>query len=89
LRSLMEACAASDFEKARPLQWKVTELERILAKFGGFAGLAAHKPARALMGRACGIPRRPLSALDKETIDHLEKELQNSGVLANEPTGWS
>ena len=89
LRSLMEACAVSDYEKARPLQWKVTELERILAKFGGFAGLAAHKPARALMGRPCGIPRRPLPALDKKTIEHLENDLQSSGVLANEPTGWS
>lgn len=89
LRSLIDACMEGDYEKARPIQWKVTELERILAKYGGFAGLASHKPARAMMGRPCGIPRKPLPALDKETVDRLQADLKNSGVLANEPTGWS
>src|ERR1700733_14210597 len=51
VRSLVDACLAGNMEKARPIQWKVTQLERVMAKHGGFAGLAAHKPARALMGR--------------------------------------
>jgi dihydrodipicolinate synthase/N-acetylneuraminate lyase len=89
VKSLVDAALSGDYEKARPIQWKVTQLSRILAKFGGFAGLAAAKPARALMGRPCGIPRRPLPALDKETIARLDAELKNSGVLADEPRGWA
>jgi dihydrodipicolinate synthase/N-acetylneuraminate lyase len=89
VRSLIDASMANDYEKARALQWKVTELEGILAKYGGFAGLASAKPARAMMGRSCGIPRKPLPALDKETVSKLEADLTNSGVLANEPTGWA
>lgn len=89
VRSLIDASMANDREKARLLQWKVTELEGILAKYGGFAGLASAKPARAMMGRPCGIPRKPLPALDKETVRKLEADLTNSGVLADEPTGWA
>jgi dihydrodipicolinate synthase/N-acetylneuraminate lyase len=89
VRSLVDAAMANDREKARLLQWKVTELEGILAKYGGFAGLASAKPARAMMGRLCGIPRKPLPTLDKETLRKLEADLTNSGVLAHEPTGWA
>ena len=89
IRSLMDAAMAHDLEKARGLQWKVTELEAILARYGGFAGLASAKPARAFMGRACGIPRKPLPALDKETTAKLEADLTRSGVLADEPSGWA
>lgn len=89
VRTLIDATIANDYEKARPLQWKVTEMEGILAKYGGFAGLASHKPARAMMGRPCGIPRKPLPALDKETVSKLEADLTKSGVLADEPAGWS
>jgi dihydrodipicolinate synthase/N-acetylneuraminate lyase len=89
VRSLVDASMAHDYEKARAIQWKVTELEGILAKYGGFAGLASAKPARALMGRPCGVPRKPLPAFDKETIAKLEADLTKSGVLANEPTGWA
>jgi dihydrodipicolinate synthase/N-acetylneuraminate lyase len=89
LKSMTDAGLAGDYEKARPLQWKVTELEKILAKFGGFAGLASHKPARALMGRPCGNPRMPLPTFNKETVRLLETELDKSGVLSDEPHGWA
>ena len=89
VKSLVDACLAGDMEKARPIQWKVTHLERIMAKHGGFAGLAAHKPARALMGRACGTPRKPIPTLDKQTVAALETEIKESGVLADEPHGWA
>ena len=89
VRSLIDASMAHDYESARLLQWKVTELEGILAKYGGFAGLASHKPARAIMGRPCGIPRKPIPALDKETVGKLEADLTSSGVLADEPRGWA
>jgi 4-hydroxy-tetrahydrodipicolinate synthase len=89
VKSLVDACLAGDMEKARPIQWKVGELERIMAKHGGFVGLAAHKPARALMGRPCGNPRKPIPTLDKDAIAHLEADLKESGVLAEEPHGWA
>lgn len=89
VKSLVVACQAGDYEKARPIQWKVTELERILGEFGGFAGFAAGKPARAYMGRPCGVPRMPLPILDRETVHRLESALEKSGVLANEPRGWA
>jgi 2-dehydro-3-deoxy-D-pentonate aldolase len=89
VKSLVDACLAGDMEKARPIQWKVGELEQIMAKHGGFAGFAAHKPARALMDRPCGNPRKPLPTLDKDAVAHLEKDLKESGVLAEEPHGWA
>jgi dihydrodipicolinate synthase/N-acetylneuraminate lyase len=89
VRSLVDACLSGNMEKARPIQWRVTQLERIMAKHGGFVGLAAHKPARALMGRPCGNPRKPIPTLDKETVAHLEADLKESGVLADEPLGWA
>jgi dihydrodipicolinate synthase/N-acetylneuraminate lyase len=89
VKSLVDACLAGETEKARPIQWKVSQLERIMAKHGGFAGLAAHKPARALMGRACGNPRKPIPTLDKESVARLEADLKESGVLADEPHGWA
>ena len=88
VKSLVDACLAGDYEKARPIQWKVTELERIMSKQGGFAGFAAHKPARAFMGRPCGNPRKPIPTLDKESVARLESDLKTSGVLAEEPRGW-
>jgi 4-hydroxy-tetrahydrodipicolinate synthase len=89
IKSLTDACLAGDYEKARPIQWKVTELEKIMAKYGGFAGLASHKPARTFVGRACGTPRKPIPTLDKETTARLEAEIRQSGVLADEPHGWA
>jgi 4-hydroxy-tetrahydrodipicolinate synthase len=89
VKSLVDACLAGDMEKARPIQWKVGELERIMALHGGFAGFAAHKPARALMGRPCGNPRKPIPTLDNDAVAHLEKDLKESGVLAEEPHGWA
>lgn len=88
VKSLVDSCLAGNMEKARPIQWKVTQLERIMAKHGGFAGLAAHKPARALMGRPCGNPRKPIPTLDKDTVARLELDIKESGVLADEPHGW-
>lgn len=89
VKSLVEACLAGDMEKARPLQWRVGQLEQIMSKHGGFAGFAAHKPARALMGRACGNPRKPIPTLDKNAVAHLEADIRESGVLADEPHGWA
>jgi dihydrodipicolinate synthase/N-acetylneuraminate lyase len=89
VKSLVDACLAGDMEKARPIQWKVTQLERIMAKHGGFAGLAAHKPARMIVGRPCGVPRKPIPILDRETAAKLESDVKESGVLADEPHGWA
>jgi dihydrodipicolinate synthase/N-acetylneuraminate lyase len=89
VKSLVDACLNGDLEKAKPLQWKVTELERIMAKYGGFAGLASHKPARMIVGRPCGVPRKPIPILDKETVSKLESDIHQSGVLADQPHGWA
>jgi dihydrodipicolinate synthase/N-acetylneuraminate lyase len=89
VKSLVDACLAGDMEKARPIQWKVSQLERIMAKHGGFAGLAAHKPARVLVGRSCGVPRKPIPILDKDTVAKLESDIRESAVLADEPHGWA
>lgn len=89
VKSLVDACLSGDFEKAKPIQWKVTQLEEIMAKYGGFAGLASHKPARMMVGRPCGVPRKPIPILDKETVAKLESDIHESGVLADEPHGWA
>jgi dihydrodipicolinate synthase/N-acetylneuraminate lyase len=89
VKSLVDACLAGDMEKARPIQWKVTQLEQIMAKHGGFAGFAAHKPARTLVGRPCGTPRKPIPTLDKTAVARLEADIKESGVLADEPHGWA
>lgn len=89
VKSLVDACLSGDLEKAKPIQWKVTQLEEIMAKYGGFAGLASHKPARTMVGRPCGVPRKPIPILDKATVAKLESDIQTSGVLADEPHGWA
>jgi dihydrodipicolinate synthase/N-acetylneuraminate lyase len=86
VKSLVQACAAGDYNKGRQLQWKVSHLEAILASYGGFA---AHKPARAIMGRPCGNPRKPIPTLDADTVKRLERQLAESGVLDDEPHGWA
>lgn len=89
VKSLVDACLSGDMEKARPIQWKVTQLEQIMSKHGGFAGFAAHKPARVLMGRPCGNPRKPIPTLDQDSIARLDADIKASGILADEPHGWA
>jgi dihydrodipicolinate synthase/N-acetylneuraminate lyase len=86
VKSLVDACAAGDYEKAKPIQWKVSHLEGILGSFDFFS---AHKPARALMGRPCGNPRMPIRTLDRDAVKRLEMLLTESGVLDDEPHGWT
>ena len=86
VKSLVQACTAGDYNKGRQLQWKVSHLEAILASYGGFT---AHKPARAIMGRPCGNPRKPIPTLDKDAVKRLETQLAESGVLDDEPHRWA
>jgi hypothetical protein len=60
-----------------------------MSKHGGFAGFAAHKPARVLMGRPCGNPRKPIPTLDQDSIARLDADIKASGILADEPHGWA
>lgn len=93
IKSLYDASAAGDYEKARPLQFKLSKLHHTLS--GGFSdprmgfGFAANKAARTLMGRPCGNPRKPLLPLDHDATKLLEAKLGELGILDDEPHGWA
>jgi len=84
VKSLYDACAAGDFKKALPLQWKVSHLYSILS-----AGFPAYKVAMQIMGRPCGKPRKPIPVLDADATRRIESQMKELGILDEEPHAWS
>lgn len=82
--SLFEACASGDYERARPLQYKMGVLLELLQTNYP----ATVKYAMALMGRPVGETRKPIPPLDAAARAHAERTLAALGVLEDEPRGW-
>jgi 4-hydroxy-tetrahydrodipicolinate synthase len=84
IRDLYAACAGGDYEKARPLQYKVGQLLKVLmANYP-----ATIKYAMELMGRPVGQTRLPLLPPTEEAKAKTRQDLQKLGILEQEPHGW-
>ena len=83
-KALYEACATKDYERARPLQHRLSHLLSVI-KVNYPAGV---KAAMAIMGRPAGPPRRPVAPLDRDAVERMSAVLDKLGVLAEEPHGW-
>ncbi len=83
-RALYDACAAGDYERARPLQFKLSQLWNIFKV--GYP--AAMKAAMEIMGRPTGPTRKPIQPLDSAGYKRVQAELERLGILSEEPYGW-
>ena len=84
LRNLYAACANGELERARPLQYKVGQLLKVLM----VNYPATIKYAMELMGRAVGQTRLPILALNEEAKAKTRRDLEKLGILTQEPRGW-
>jgi 4-hydroxy-tetrahydrodipicolinate synthase len=83
VKSLYDACAAGDYERARPLQYKVCRLRTIIKD-----GAPSMKAAMEIMGRPIGQPRKPLQKIDSAGFKRMQSEIESLGILSEEPYGW-
>lgn len=81
---LYSECAAGRYERARPLQHRLSRLYQIIK--GGYP--ASIKAAMEIMGRSCGPMRGPAESLDASTVERLADSLGDLGTLTDEPHGW-
>ena len=84
VRRLYELCRDDKLVEARQLQADVAALRQVV-KATGVAGI---KAALAVMGRDCGNPRPPLSALAGSGAAEFTAALRRVAVLETEPRGW-
>jgi len=84
VRQLYDASRAGKLFEARAAQEEIATL-RQATKPGGAPTL---KAALRAMGRDCGDPRPPLTALDKDAAKTLAEKLGAMPALAAEPRGW-
>ena len=84
VRRLYELCRDDKLVEARQLQADVAALRQVV-KATGVAGI---KAALAVMGRDCGNPRPPLSALAGSGAAEFTAALRRVAVLDTEPRGW-
>jgi 4-hydroxy-tetrahydrodipicolinate synthase len=84
IRSLYDASGGGDLFAARTAQEQVAALRQAM-KPGGAAVL---KAAARAMGRDCGDPRPPLTALDTAGAKDLADSLAAMPSMADEPRGW-
>jgi 4-hydroxy-tetrahydrodipicolinate synthase len=84
VKAVYDACAAKDYDRARPLQYKLSHLFNII-KVGYPATI---KAAMEFMGRPAGHTRKPILPLDGPGHKRLRVELEKLGILAEEPQGW-
>jgi dihydrodipicolinate synthase/N-acetylneuraminate lyase len=84
VKALYDACAAGDYERARPLQYKMSQLRNVL-KVGSPSTV---KAALEIMGRPVGPTRRPLPTLGPERRGQIRAQLEELGILQTEPHGW-
>ena len=84
VRRLYELCRDDKLVEARQVQADVAALRQVV-KATGVAGI---KAALAVMGRDCGNPRPPLSALAGSGAAEFTAALRRVAVLETEPRGW-
>jgi dihydrodipicolinate synthase/N-acetylneuraminate lyase len=83
--SLYEACVRADYEAARPLQYRVRRMLRVVMHNYP----STIKYCMALMDRPVGVTRRPIRPPTTEETAWVKRELEALGVFATEPHGWS
>ena len=84
IRELYEACAKQEYGRARPLQYRVGQLLRVLM----VNYPATIKYAMELLGRQVGQTRLPILPLSDEAKAKTREALQKLGILESEPHGW-
>lgn len=84
VRDLYEACDKEEYARARPLQYKVEQLLKILM----VNYPATIKYAMELMGRPVGQTRKPILPLTDEAKVRAREGLRKLGILEQEPHGW-
>jgi len=84
VKAVYDACAAVDYDRARPLQHKLSHLFNIIK----VNYPATIKAAMEIMGRPAGPTRKPILPLDAAAAKRLRADLEKLGTLAEEPHGW-
>jgi 4-hydroxy-tetrahydrodipicolinate synthase len=84
VQAVYDACAARDYERARPLQHRLSHLFNIIK----VNYPATIKAAMEIMGRPAGPTRRPILPLDPAGVRRLRADLEKLGILADEAHGW-
>jgi 4-hydroxy-tetrahydrodipicolinate synthase len=84
IESLYKLCMVEKFTEARSAQERAAILYRAFRD----AGVAGFKTGMRAMGRDCGAPRPPLSALSEADTKVLLAELSAAGTMKTEPGGW-
>ena len=84
VKAVYDACAAKEFERARPLQYKLSRLYHLI-RVNYPAGI---KAAMEIMGRPTGKTRKPIPPLDADAMKRMRAEMEKIGTLTEEPYGW-
>ena len=81
---LYESCVAGKWDRARELQYKLSELWLLFRD----QYPSSLKGGMVIMGRAVGPTRPPLPTATLERIKFIEKRLIELGIMQTEPHGW-
>lgn len=82
--ALFDACMASEWARARELQYKMTRLWHLFKD----QYPSSLKGGMVIMGRPVGPTRPPLPTATRERQAFIQKELEDMGILDSEPHGW-
>ena len=80
---LYQSCVDADWERARELQYKLSQLWLIFRD-----QYPSSLKGGVIMGRPVGPTRPPLPTASPERIKFIEKRLEELGILQTEPHGW-
>jgi dihydrodipicolinate synthase/N-acetylneuraminate lyase len=81
---LYEACATGQWDRARELQYKLSQLWLLFRD----QYPSSLKGGMVIMGRPVGPTRPPLPTATRERQKHIEQQLEELGILQTEPHGW-
>ena len=81
---LYDSCVAGDWPLARECQYKITRLWHLFRD----QYPSSLKGGMVMMGRPVGPTRAPLPTATKARQDHIRTQLEQMGILDNEPHGW-
>lgn len=84
VHELYDFCRVENYHDARSKQTELATLQRLLRQIG-IPGL---KAAASILGRDCGVPRPPLSALADAECRALAANLSAISVINSETRGW-
>jgi len=81
---LYEACASGQWDRARELQYKLSQLWLLFRD----QYPSSLKGGMVIMGRPVGPTRPPLPTATRERQKYIEAQLEELGILESEPHGW-